>query len=517
MENSRSMREDIAQQRIAHLRELAAQENDPQDKIKHLAEAFDLLDQADLPVEERENVVREYTFANERLNRLDENIGILESEIANLLSEDLKSAASYWFIDLSRYYCLTKKFSKSTETIQQGLLLSEEIDNARTKSGLLLNYGLINVTINAYDRALENFLQVIDIIEGKPNRKLLISAYLNLINVNNNLGIYEDALKFADKAIKLGEELDLKAEHAAAYINRGTTYSNMRRFDEAISDFHKGIELLEESNLMPQWLLNGYVNLANMYILKERYDEANQWLQKALPLTKSTFDPNQQASVLTILGKLHIEKDDLKTALKYLIQAEELVEDLNLNETRTLIFEQMARLYGNMQMQGKQAEYLQKVIDIMRDSFPEDLNNRIANHKVRWETERKERESELLRKKNQELEQVNAELKEMYNKLSEAHVEILKLERKNSIFAMAVTANHEINQPLMIIKGNVEMLEMKYGNEEIEPYIHRIDKATIRIEQILTRYKEQHEYSMQNYSDTTEMVVFEQKDTSYDK
>ncbi len=500
-----------AVKRIKQLRDEASKTKDSHKKIELLEEALHLIEETTIPKDERILAIREYIFANERVNRIELNIEILEKEIASSLGDEDYSTAAMWIIDLSKHYFYARDAQKSMEIILQGLQYAEDSGNMKAKGALLLNLGLVNVAINAYDRALDFFQQAVDVIESGPDKRLLISAYLNLLNVNNNLAIYDDALMYAGKAIELSKTRNSIGDLAGAYINRGTTYSNMHRFDDAIDDFIKGIELLEESCLMPQWLLNGYVNLANMYIVKEMYDEANTWLQKALPPSEKSFDRNQQATVLALLGKLHIKRNNYEKALEYLHQAEELMEEKNLNKNRSLVFEQLAHVYSHLRKYKKKAEYLQKQIFFMQDGFPEDLNNRIANLKVRWETERKERESELLRKKNQELKRMNDELTQMYNKLTNAHMEILKLERKNSIFAMAVTANHEINQPLMIIKGNVEMLDMKYGNPDINPYISRIDEATCRIDRILSRYKEQQDYKMQAYADEIEMVVFDEK------
>ncbi len=509
MNDKHSGWEETACQQIKQLRQKAEKTKQPQKKVELLEEALQLSEQVTLKSCERELLLRDYVFANELVGRIELNIGLLEKEIeANLADEDLYNAA-LWIIDLSKYYFYTRDIPKSIDIIQQGLQYAKDSDNKKAKSALLVNLGLVNVAINAYDRALDYFQQAVDAIEPGADKRLLISAYLNLLNVNNNLGIYEDALKYAGKAIELSKKRERPGDLAGAYINRGTTYSNMHRFDDAIKDFKMGVELLEESCLMPQWLLNGYINLANIYIMTEKYEEANAWLQKALPNSETSFDRNLQATVLALLGKLHIRTGKYEQALEYLLQADNLMEAKDLNKNRSLIFEQLADLYGHQRKYKKKAEYLQKMINTMQDGFPEDLNSRIANLKVRWETERKERESELLRKKNQELKKMNDELTQMYNKLTQAHEEILKLERKNSIFAMAVTANHEINQPLMIIKGNVEMLEMKYGCPEINPYIKRIDEATSRIDRILGRYKEQKDYRMQAYADEIDMVVFD--------
>ncbi len=111
-------------------------------------------------------------------------------------------------------------------------------------------------------------------------------------------------------------------------------------------------------------------------------------------------------------------------------------------------------------------------------------------------------------------ERVRAEeqLKESYRKLKSAQEEIIQLEKKNSAFAMAVTANHEINQPLMILRGNLEMLEMSIAPGHIDPkqkrYIARVLSSMERIQSILDKFKQSTAIRFENYSENTPMVVF---------
>lgn len=104
------------------------------------------------------------------------------------------------------------------------------------------------------------------------------------------------------------------------------------------------------------------------------------------------------------------------------------------------------------------------------------------------------------------------ELENSYKKLKNAQEEILILERKNTALAMAVTTNHEINQPLMIMKANLEMLSMTLPNnvkdEKIKKYITRIDDSVERINMILEKFRSSQEVEFEEYGGDTKMVSF---------
>ncbi len=516
MPDRESSKTEITQQealkKLVSLSNEAKETKDIHERVRLLEEAYSIMGIAEISRKEKDQLIQGLVRANERLELMDRNQEILESELADSLSKKEYNSAALHCIDLSKCYYWQKDLSKASEIMKQGVRYADLAENSSAKGALLVNLGLVNATIHAYDQALEHLIEAERTIADLDNKTLLITIHLNLINTYNNLGQFEDALEIADKTIRMCENEEHEISLAGGYINRGTVNANLHRYNDSISDFLRGVEILEKNEAMPNWLHDAYVNLSNMYLITGDVERAESWLNKTLEFSQKVSDENQHAAALTIMGKLHIKKKSYNEALKYLKEAERLAKDNHLNEVRIIAYEQLVNVYGLLRRYKKKSEYLQKIIDIERHSFPKNLNEQIANMKVRWETERKEQESHLLRKKNQELEEMNDELKEMYDKLSSAQDEIINLERKNSIYAMAVTANHEINQPLMIIKGNIEMLVMKFGNESINPYLKRIDEATVRIDRILTRYKDNREYKMQAYSDEIDMVVFEEEE-----
>jgi len=74
---------------------------------------------------------------------------------------------------------------------------------------------------------------------------------------------------------------------------------------------------------------------------------------------------------------------------------------------------------------------------------------------------------------------------------------------------VAVTANHEINQPLMIAKGNLEMMLMRMGDlpDNTRKHADRLLEAIERIERILLRFRSSTDVQFTDYSASTEMAV----------
>ncbi len=87
------------------------------------------------------------------------------------------------------------------------------------------------------------------------------------------------------------------------------------------------------------------------------------------------------------------------------------------------------------------------------------------------------------------------------------------MEKKNSALAMAVTANHELNQPLTVLQGNIEMLYFSIAepNGKQERYQKRITESIDKMSDILSKYRSSTEFIYEKYAQHTDMVVFKSK------
>ncbi len=99
---------------------------------------------------------------------------------------------------------------------------------------------------------------------------------------------------------------------------------------------------------------------------------------------------------------------------------------------------------------------------------------------------------EKLVTRNKEISIINKELEETRDKLVEA-------EQKAAVSAMAVSLNHEINNPLMIISGNLQMLSYKCQDESLKKKFSVIDEQLDRISGIIRKLRDIEEINIDDY------------------
>ncbi len=108
------------------------------------------------------------------------------------------------------------------------------------------------------------------------------------------------------------------------------------------------------------------------------------------------------------------------------------------------------------------------------------------------------------------------DLEKSLRELQEAQQEIIDLERKNTALAMAVTTSHEINQPLMVIKGSMDLInlspDLKTFSEQQRKHLVNIEDSVSKISTIMKKFHEMDSIKFSDYTDDTQMVDFESED-----
>lgn len=124
--------------------------------------------------------------------------------------------------------------------------------------------------------------------------------------------------------------------------------------------------------------------------------------------------------------------------------------------------------------------------------------------------------SDNLKVKNSLLEKLNDDLRIANQKIVEENKKNIELEKKNSVFAMVVTANHELNQPLTVLSAAYDMFKLltkkvKF-DEKPKMFLNKISDALSRIQDILKKYRTTDSIEFIDYAEKIKMVHFKEKE-----
>ncbi|MCP5049760.1 MAG: response regulator [bacterium] len=90
--------------------------------------------------------------------------------------------------------------------------------------------------------------------------------------------------------------------------------------------------------------------------------------------------------------------------------------------------------------------------------------------------------------------------------------EVLELGRRNAVLAMAVTASHELSQPLTVLSGNFQLFQGAFDfpglTERQRKYLVKMGDSIEGIQDLLKKFTDSGSVDFEKYVGDQEMVVF---------
>ncbi len=112
------------------------------------------------------------------------------------------------------------------------------------------------------------------------------------------------------------------------------------------------------------------------------------------------------------------------------------------------------------------------------------------------------------RKKTQlQLEQTNRELLEAKSKIIEQQSALIEEERLKVVLQMAGAAAHELNQPLMMLLGNIELMELdEFRPESVKELAPKIKKTAQRLSDTVKKIQTIDQYKIRKHDSNSDII-----------
>ena len=250
---------------------------------------------------------------------------------------------------LSRLLNTTQASRSDTNRINTLNALASELQSTNPDTALIL-----------YNQALE-IAQNISV--SSISLKFVATAYINIGLIHVDKGDNEKALEFYLKALSIREEIGDKNKMAASYGNIGTIHHDNGDYEKALEFYLRSSSITEEIG-EKNGMAGSYINIGLLNTDIKKFAEARIYLNKGLQLSKEIGTKSFSASSYSGLSQLDSTLGNWKSAYQY-----------------------------------------HKLYSVYNDSIlNEETTKQIADMQTRYETDKKEKENQLLRKEAQLIE-----------------------------------------------------------------------------------------------------------------
>ncbi|MBI3218239.1 MAG: tetratricopeptide repeat protein [Bacteroidetes bacterium] len=307
-------------------------------------------------------------------------------------------AASYRMVGLSWFY--NNDHTKALEN----LVKSADVAIANEQWTLAIqNYlnlaGTYSSVYGNYVKAMEFYTKALHVCESQNLTYKIYDAYSCIASVYLHQSENEKALDFYMKALLFLEKANDKNSLCILYQNIGQYYSTIHKIEEAESYYEKSLQAFREIK-SKGGIITTLVMLSDIYRKRNQLDRALASDMEALAISETVSYERAKFYAYNSLGKTYFEKKEYTKSKSSLEAAAAIALKIKMNEELRDTYLYLAQVSNKMTNDSDAYRYQQ-----LHTAFADSVRSRermsqLAEMEVRFESERKEKENQLLKKDN---------------------------------------------------------------------------------------------------------------------
>lgn len=274
-------------------------------------------------------------------------------------------------------------------------------------------YGALNLLGNAsfnicdYEKAQHYFFESIDIAEKMKDDLSLSFGYNNIGIILFRMQQFKKALEYYEKALELKLKHGEKSSISTSYNNIGLIYNNLKQYDKALEYFDLAMAIDREIN-NEHALARELNNIGITWKYKNEPARSLASFEESYTVSRRAEYNKGMATALTNISTHHLSGGNQNIALEKAHEGEKISHAINSDSHLLSFYGTLSEAYERKGDLINALDYYKKKHALKDKIFSEESHSRIFEMQIKYESEKKEKESELYKLKNEELSVLNA-------------------------------------------------------------------------------------------------------------
>lgn len=319
------------------------------------------------------------------------NIDSLENELKT--AKDTIRAKILYSIGHNEYNSTPQKCMKY---VVEAAEIFKKFGNKKMEASSYSIAGVIHKNQGEFEKALEFQLKSLEIGEALGEKKLLASTLNDIGILYKNLQEFETAIVYYEKALIIIEELGYTFPRIMIINNIGTIYVEIEQEDKAMEYYNKALDLSIENNILGAKALC-MNNIGELLVKRNKHSEALEYFLETHEIDKTTGDKFGGVYTLLNLGATYCDLKEFPKSIKHYELALTDAIELKASMLESKIYKGLTESYERMNDSKKALFYFKKFKHLNDSVFNQDKSKQIAEMQTKYDTEKKEKENQLMK------------------------------------------------------------------------------------------------------------------------
>lgn len=279
----------------------------------------------------------------------------------------------------------------------RALGIARELDNKSEIAANLANIGKIKTLQGFYREALLHMEEALAIDRGIGDPSVVATDLNTIGRIYEAWGMFDKAVEYLTEALEINQELKQKDKVAIRYSGLGLVYKAWGKYDLALEYFDKALVIDRELKNDDKVALR-HANIGSTYLAMGQVDKAILYLNLGYEFFENNRMYSYSASILTDLGRCHLEKGNFAEAEAAFLRSIEYSRPGHLKRNIMNSLEQLAELYRQTGRYEKAYGALEDFMHYKDSLFDAESQKKISEFQVKYDLDIKQQENEILRR-----------------------------------------------------------------------------------------------------------------------
>lgn len=295
------------------------------------------------------------------------------------------------FNDIGVCYIELNKMDSAVIAFEQAMQVARQLNDTLRVGRIMANIGNVYLHKNDRAKAIDYYLRSARLWEGCADKSRLSALYSNISWLLTEQKEYDKALEYGNKAVALSQSLGDDYSTVNALSNLSGTYGYLSNYQKQFEILQMALPLAKKGKDIEQ-IATIYDDLGDYYFLQKKYKPSLENYLEGHKYVLQLGNKYHLCTSFSMLALVYHKLDQNETGLQYILQAEQLANEVGARADLKEIYMTRAEIEQQAGNYKLASEYFSKTLTLSDSLFKAETSKKVAEIEAQYQNEKKQKE-----------------------------------------------------------------------------------------------------------------------------